>query len=76
MNDTIVKIKLWGVIGLFAAILAYFFVSGMGMESRVTKCETSISYIVSSLEEMKGMIKEIRQDQIRRERTEKNDTGT
>ena len=71
MNDTIVKIKMWGVISIIAVILGYFFITGMGMESRVTKCETSISYIMSSLEEMKGLIKEIRQDQIRRERTEK-----
>lgn len=70
MNDTTIKIKIWGVISVIAVILGYFFVSGMGMESRVTKCETSISYIVSSIEEIKGLVRDVRQDQIRRSQME------
>jgi hypothetical protein len=70
MDDTVVKVKLWGIIIVITGILGFFFATGLSMESRVTKCETTISYIVGGMEEIKGLIKEVRQDQIRREKRE------
>jgi len=68
MNDTVVKVKLWCIMGLICAVLGFFFITGLTMESRVTKCETTISYLVTNIDEIKGLIKEVRNDQIRRER--------
>ena len=68
MNESVIKIKLWGVIGVIITVLAFFFVTGLAMESRVTRCETTINYIVTNIDEIKGLIKEVRNDQLRRER--------
>lgn len=70
MDDTVVRVKLWGIIVVVALILGFFFASGLSMENRVTKCETTISYIVTGMDEIKGLIKDVRNDQIRRERRE------
>lgn len=69
-NETVIRVQVWGIIVAVLAVLGFFFVSGVTMEGRVTKCETSISYIVNGMDEMKGLMKEIRNDQIRRQQRE------
>ena len=70
MEETTVKVKLWGMVLLVVAALGFLYISSTAMESRITRNETSITYIVSSITEVKDLVKEIRQDQIRRGRKE------
>ena len=70
MEETTVKVKLWGMVLLVVAALGFLYISTSTMESRITKNETSIGYIVSSIVEVKDLVKEIRQDQISRHKRE------
>ncbi len=70
MSTTEVRFSLWFVLMVIFVILGFFFITGISMEGRVAKCETSISYIVSNIEEVKVLVKDIRQDQIRRQEKE------
>lgn len=70
MEETTVKVKLWGMVLLVVAALGFLYISSTAMESRITRNETSITYIVSSMTEVKDLVKEIRQDQVRRYKRE------
>ena len=70
MEETTVKVKLWGMVLLVVAALGFLYISSTAMESRITRNETSITYIISSITEVKDLVKEIRQDQISRHKRE------
>lgn len=71
-EETIIKVKLWGIIALIVVCLGYLVTSDRGIENRVTKIETQYEAVMSNINEMKTILKDVRQDQIRRYQKEIN----
>ena len=56
---------------LVAGWITWVSFSASGNKERISVVEASISYVRSDISEMKALVKEIRQDQVRRERGER-----
>jgi hypothetical protein len=68
MPETIIKVKIWGVILVLCGLIGYLFICSTALESRITKIETAFTYIVTSLNKVEKVVTEVRDDQLRRER--------
>lgn len=71
-DETIIKVKLWGVIALLVICLGYLTVTDRQIENRVTRIEAQYESVLTTLTELKQLTRDIRQDQIRRYNREIN----
>lgn len=73
IGESTITVKWWAVLAVILSVLGFFFIATLNHEGRITKIETTFSYITSALDEVKGLTKEIREDQIRRYQKELSD---
>ena len=66
IGESTVTVRWWAVMMVIIGIFGFFFLSMLNHEGRLTKVETQFSYITDALTDLKGVTKEIREDQIRR----------
>ena len=66
IGESTVTVKWWAVMVVIIGIFGFFFISMLNHEGRLTKVETQFSYITDALTDLKGVTKEIRDDQIQR----------
>ena len=70
-SESTLTIKWWGVILLVLGFFGWMTVSVLGQENRITRLETKLEVhlpiISSAMTNMNDLIKEVRQDQIRRQ---------
>ena len=66
IGESTITVKWWAVLTVIIAVFGFFFISMLNHEGRLTKVETQFSYITDALTDLKGVTKEIRDDQVRR----------
>lgn len=66
IGESTVTVKWWAVLTVIIGIFGFMFMSMLNHENRITKGETQFTYIAESMTEMRGVLKDIREDQIRR----------
>jgi len=63
-NETMIRVKWWQVMLVVIGIFGFFFVTIINHEHRITTQETEFSNISSTLNELKEISKESRQEQL------------
>lgn len=66
IGESTLTVKWWAVLTVIIGIYGFMFISMMNHENRLTKFETQVPYITESLTEIRTVMKEVRDDQIRR----------
>ena len=66
IGESTITVKWWAVLIVISSVLGFFFIATLNHEGRLTKVETTFTYITSGLDEVKSLVKEVREDQIRR----------
>lgn len=75
-EETIVRIKLWAVVSVIVVVIGGLSTLGfsaiLNHQDRIAKCETVITSMTADIVDIKQMLRDIRNDQIRRYNSERN----
>lgn len=71
-EETVIRLKLWGVIAAFIMCVGFLIATDRQLENRVTRIEAQYEAVMANLIDLKQMTEDIRQDQIRRYNREVN----
>jgi len=69
-DETMFVVKAWAVVVVILGLFGWFGVQAINHENRITKIETQFNYISKSLSAVEELTRQIRDDQIRRQRIE------
>ena len=69
-NGSIMRVSFWAIITLIIGVIGYLYICHAALDSRVVRVETTLPYMVESVKEIKSLVVDIRDDQIRRAKTE------
>ena len=64
--ESVLTVKWWGVLLVVLGVFGWLAVCAQNHESRITKVEVQYLHMVQDLMDIKTIVKEIRQDQVRR----------
>jgi len=64
--ESVLTVKWWGVLLVVLGVFGWLAVCAQNHESRITKVEVQYLHMVQDLMDIKAIVKEIRQDQVRR----------
>lgn len=59
--DSVLKVQWWQLILVFITMSGFIFSWLISHENRITRTETSSEYLIKSVDEMKGLLKETNQ---------------
>lgn len=66
IGESTITVKWWGILLVCFGMFGFFFAQGLAQERRITTLETQFAYMTKSIDEVRDITKEIRNDQIRR----------
>lgn len=69
--ESILTVKWWGVLLVVFGIFGWLAICAQNHESRITRVEVQYLHMTQDLSDIKTIVSEIRQDQVRRARGEK-----
>ena len=75
IGESTVTVKWWAVLTVIIAVFGFMLISMLNHEGRITKVETQFTYITEALGDLRGITKDIREDQIRRYEKELRNNG-
>lgn len=69
--ESILTVRWWGVLLVVFGIFGWLAICAMNHESRLTRVEVQYLHMVQDLSDIKSMVSDIRQDQMRKARKER-----
>lgn len=69
--ESILTVRWWGVLLVVFGIFGWLAICAQNHESRITRVEVQYMHMAQDLSDIKTIVSEIRQDQVRRARGEK-----
>lgn len=66
VGESTITVKWWGVLIIIIATFGFLMTSSLSQERRITTLEMQFGYMTKTIDEVRDISKEIRNDQIRR----------